>query len=284
MSRVLLRQFCDSSNNLSAMNLRYGNVKLIGPGGVCYLDDLNPDKPSEFELVWQSVEVHLPKMLEALRSRALFEDEALVQLARNCLSMHLSRSMTLSTMFDQLFPITMDRLEREMADDPRIDAAFSDRHSGLVPAGREGRTIAARQIRIQIEERFRSSGFLAERLVENYEKAKAWISDSPIEVGICTDGEFLLGDAPAQSLKENHPGVGPLGGVPLTEANLIVMPIGRHHCLSLGSANAYVNLPVDFVDLINRFQVVAAINEVVWHPDADNRSFVRDILAESKEA
>jgi hypothetical protein len=61
------------------------------------------------------------------------------------------------------------------------------------------------------------------------------------------------------------------------------MPIGLHHTLSLGNANYYVDFPLAVVELINRIQVVAAIKEVVWCPDADMQSFVRDILADPVE-
>ena len=65
---------------------------------------------------------------------------------------------------------------------------------------------------------------------------------------------------------------------------MIVMPISRHHVLSLGRANAYVNLPRPVVELINRIQAVAAIREVVWDSEADMQSFVHEILSESAVA
>lgn len=280
VSKVILRQFCDDRNHLKRMRLRDQRVKTVGPKGVAFVDTIYPADAVEFEALWKTVEDRLPEMLAAIEDRTVFQDEVLLGLAQDCLAMHLARSFTLVLMFEQLLPHVLARQEREMVSDPSIDAIFQALHDGLWPVGLQARAVAASAMRQEIEDQLRSGPFLSERLVANYHQARDWVRGHSLEVGTCQEGEFLIGDAPAQSVKKNHPGVGPLGGVPLPDADMVVMPVSRFHSISLGPRQAYLDVPQPVVALVNRIQVVSAARQVMWHPSANMEGFVRSVLAE----
>jgi hypothetical protein len=126
--------------------------------------------------------------------------------------------------------------------------------------------------------RIETTADLARRFLALYLVAKERVNKHPIEIGIAQEGEFLIGDAPAQSYRTGHPGVGPLGGVPWGRASTFMMPLGRRYVLGLGRAPAYLDLDRSAVNTLNRGQVLAAHRWVVWHPNANLREFVLDVL------
>jgi hypothetical protein len=219
-----------------------------------------------------------PEALAAIESRTILADGPLMDILRECLVVHLARSNVLIRVDDLAVQKSRPRIERWALDDPRLIDNYRQAHIGLYPTVDEARRYAARLMDRELS-RIEATSDLANRFLRLYQVAKARVNKHPIEIGIAQEGEFLIGDAPAQSYKRDHPGVGPLGGVPWGEANLFTMPLGRRYMIGLGRAPAYVDLDRSTVDVLNRHQVVAAHRQVVWHPDADFRDFVSGVLA-----
>lgn len=81
--------------------------------------------------------------------------------------------------------------------------------------------------------------------------------------------EFLLGDVPALTLDEATGAVGPDGGVPIDQADVIVMPVSPRLLVVLGrSAHGSRVLSDDEVDRYNELQVRGAQDFVYYRPGA----------------
>jgi hypothetical protein len=94
-----------------------------------------------------------------------------------------------------------------------------------------------------------------------------------VEIAIADEGEFLISGFARAGARPDNDGVGPLDGISWRDAMTIVMPIGRHHTIAFGPANAELHLDGAAVAELNRRQVRAAHLHVVWHPDADLLAF-----------
>jgi hypothetical protein len=119
-----------------------------------------------------------------------------------------------------------------------------------------------------------ASAFSADSMLELYDDARRVVAAAGLEIGIAAEGEFLIGDAPAQTHPRGPGGIGPLRGTPWRGAGTISMPIGRRHVLALGRRDAYVSLDRAHVDELNRRQILTAHRFIAWHPDAALRAFV----------
>ncbi len=284
VSQALLRRFADERGLLASMSVRHRTVKLVGPDGLCWTRSLSPQNPETFEAVWKKTEDRLPELLNAVESQAVLGDQKLVDLLRDCLAVHWARSNTLPRLLQLTDPLSRRMLKSTMLHDPKLRAVFRERHRGLWPAGPESLSREADDLLDRASQSVAASGFVAELLMDNYNVAKERAYAEQVEIGIAEAGEFLIGDAPAQSLKAGHGGVGPLGGVPWAAATTIVLPLGRRHMMSLGSTSSYISLDQPEVDYLNRVQIATAQDHVMWHPDADLRSFVSSALDQMKPA
>lgn len=277
VSKVILRQFCDSRHELISLNLRCGTTRRTGPGGVCWVSAIRPQDPVTFEGLWKRVEDHLPKVLEAISARRVLDDR-LAGLVRDCLAIHLARSKTLLTLHELALPRYEDEVERSVlrnpANEPALERRFFHQH-GLWPAGSDGLAMAIAEERKKVRPTLEA--MMPDSFKDNYEKARGLMGNEPVEVCVAREGEFLIGDAPAQSLKSGHPGVGPFGGVPWTEATAFVLPLNRRNAVSLAQEAHYVDIDAEGVELLNRIQVVSAHDHIMWHPSADFREFVNDV-------
>jgi hypothetical protein len=278
VSQVVLRQFCDDRHLLIPFSLaRRKTGRPIGPDGVCWESRIYPRDVQAFENVWKASEDRLREAFDAIESRTILANGRLMDILRDCLAIHLARSNVLMRVDDLAMRKSRPGIEQWAADDPRLIARYRQEHHGLYPTLQEARRYAARMVDDELS-RIEATPDLADRFLAIYAVATKHVNGHPIEIGLAQEGEFLIGDAPAQSYRTGHPGVGPLGGVPWGKASTFMMPLGRRYVMGLGRAPAYLDLDRSMVDRLNAYQVVAAHKQVVWHPDADFRSFVSGAL------
>ena len=261
---------------MQTLDPRYqgASVRPKTPAAVCYTKDLRPKDPFAFEQLWQSVEDVLPAAFEALDDGTICTDDHLLDVLRNCLALHFAWSRTLEVMSRQIIPKLLDDRELQMRTDPNLVPS-----SGLAPAGAEGAEILARQARERIEGMgFTLEHLLPERFMVNYQEAKRRVTGQPVEIAVAEDANFLIGDAPAQTLDPDK-GLGPLGGVPWDQARTVFMPLGPRHSIALAPATKFVHFDVDAVTIINSYQVARAQRHVIWHPISELEEFVRNQIA-----
>jgi hypothetical protein len=281
VSRVILRRFCDEDHLLSRCALAHVQVRSVGPDGVFRTARLHPDDPSLFEARWKEVEDSLPAALAAVDDGTLLGRPDLLVVVRQCVAIHMARSGDLLRVHDLATAVFRDAMLPRLRSDRRIRDRFRREHFGLEPAGPEAIEIAARRAVEEARRQVEDSGFHAERMLASYDEALKVVDGKGLQVCVAAEGEFLIGDVPAQSLRKDHDGVGPLGGVPWSEATTIVMPIGRRHSVSLSRESEYLHLESAAVRYLNTVQVRAAHQSVAWHPEADFRGLVREVRGSS---
>lgn len=93
------------------------------------------------------------------------------------------------------------------------------------------------------------------------------------------DEEFLIGDVPALTVRADRAGVGVLGGIALTAAQSIFLPLGPPHVAALGRAHKIIRLTSGQVAEVNARQLSGVIDYVYLRsaspPTATVRSFAR---------
>ena len=98
------------------------------------------------------------------------------------------------------------------------------RHRSLRQQGKERiRRLAPTQVLDLYSEQSSADRMLPRNPGRANDRAVEMIKTDKIGVCVAQKGEFLIGEAPAQSLSSDKPGIGPLGGVMWNEATVIVM-------------------------------------------------------------
>lgn len=211
----------------------------------------------------------MPRVLAALERHEPL-DEPLCDMLRRCLAVHLARSLTIWQLHQRALSRYREVIDKTVLRRPEnalhLDCHFFARH-GIWPAGPELRELAVCEELEQLPDLLAT--MVPERFAENYDRAMQIIGPDAIGVCMARDGEFLIGDAPAQSLSSEKPGIGPLNGVSWTEATTMVMPITRRLAISTEPEAGYIDLDAHGVDVVNSIQIASAFRHVMWHPDAD---------------
>lgn len=278
MSEVLARRFTDRRHLLTRFTIATRYAKDVGVSGFGRTPAIYPQDPRAFEAGWQMIETRLPEAFAAVDDGSVFANLGLVDLLKDCLSVHLARGRTVARVHRRVAQEDRPALEQRLAARPWVDEDFRRTHSGLRPAGDEARRMHVAEMIDEGLAQLAASSFTPDRMVALYDQIRPLVSRSHLEIGIATEGDFLIGDTPAVSLRQGNPGVGPLGGVPWDRANTIVMPIGRRHMLALGRKPGYIDLDRAAVDYLNWVQIAAAEAKLAWHPDATLRAFVTSAL------
>lgn len=277
VSRVILRQFCGPRTLLQALDIRSGRVKLLGPGGVCWIPNLRPADPNAFEVQWRHVEDQMPQAFAALE-RGDSLDEPLCDLLRRCLAVHLARSLTVWHLHQRALAAYKKTIEAMVLRKPEnvqhLDRHFYSRH-GVWPVGSGLRDMAVSEELEQLPRMLET--MVPEGFAENYDRAVEMIKTDRVGVCVAQKGEFLIGDSPAQSLSSDKPGIGPLGGVTWSEATVIVMPISRRFAISTEPEGGYIDLDQHGVEVLNKVQAASAFRHIIWHPSADLLGLVQTI-------
>jgi hypothetical protein len=89
----------------------------------------------------------------------------------------------------------------------------------------------------------------------------------------------LIGDAPVLSFYR-HGTTGPLPYflAPLNEAGMVALPISSRHIASLGPAEKLIALDANTIEEMNKFQVLAAKDWVMYHPSSGLKTFVERVI------
>jgi hypothetical protein len=230
------------------------------------------DRAPKFERTWQRVETRIPFALEAIRDGRALGIPRVADTIRNCLAMHMARTLDILAVNDTVWLEARERSVASIAARPSTADSFRARR-GLEPVGPGALEAEARTLYDEAVAAEKASPHTAESMLEWYASARAFLAGLEIEIGRAVEGEFLISDAPAQAIKFDATGVGVIDGTPWRSADAILMPIDRHYTIGVSRRGGLVELDQAQVDMLNRFQVLAAHEHVAWHPDADLLAF-----------
>ncbi len=272
MSRVVLRAWVGDDGQFVRYDLQSGKSKLSGPDGMGFTKDLSLDAAPAFESTWSAFENAWPKARDAVEDGSALADAAVVSLLRQCIAVHMARTHDLLLVHRQTVLRAVEESVDSIATDPAVAAIYREQYGHDAAGPDELRELG----RILLEEAARdveASSFTADSIVEAYEEACRIVENKSVEIYESRDDEFLIGDAPAQTVGDNLDELGPLEGIPWSRASSILMPITRRHTIALGPESVLVTVAREDVDRMNAAQVRTAHAHVAWHPASGLESF-----------
>lgn len=283
VSRVLLKRFASRATptgglELLEFNVRYGTERLRPPAAVGYVMDYLTAAASQAEQYWGEVENRLPAALAVVDDETVFEHTEHVETLKDCLALHLARSRTFRAIYDRLVQPRLAQIWERLMSDPAAVAEFRARHNGLWPAGPEALASVVTPA-VEQAEMTLSAQFFRDQVMEHYEKARQLVAGTALQIARPEDGEFLIGDSPAQSLAAGSTGIGPLGGIPWDGGTTIILPLGPGHLLGRSKEYRWVSLDAAGVRKLNSAQVGSAQDRVMYRPGSGLGASVREILS-----
>jgi hypothetical protein len=276
VSRVLLRQFHDpiarstsEGRRLVCHDVLTGRARRLSAGGVGYIDDFVKIDSEALEKTWNETESELPRALAAAADGTLFDAAALVSVIRDTIALHIARSVPVLAMHTASFEHAYEQRLAALEATSLAAAAFRRSH-GLVPAGPEGRGLGAAAILGSSLEQERSGGVFRLMVEYHFDNLKNWFDHCPLELVTPADpnAEFLMGDIPALTINFRTGAAGVHAGVPVGEANTVVLPLGPRLLAALGPTDKFGSVPGKLVDHLNALQVRAATSYVYYRPGA----------------
>lgn len=286
VSQVLLKQFTvndgPSGYRLQDLSLKYPNAtpKRRSPRECAKVTHFVKYASRSLEMVWKAVKDRLGAAIIEMHSEDPFNDPAAVLLIKDAIALHYCRSHLVGRVSDIARDKTTRDTRKSLFKTPGLLTDFYFQRTGLLLEGATGLTRAADLLMAKITEDFRNDGLLRVRIEGIFNAARDFLRRMGLEILRSTSGEFLIGDAPALTIRSDSAAVGPLEGVPLGKANSVFMPLSPTICAAIGPKNLVGKVPQSAVDRLNRIQVKAAAEHVFFRPDSGLDKFARCILAE----
>ena len=226
--------------------------------------------------VWKPTEDALPAAFAAVDYGSLFDHPEHVATIKNVIALHYVRSTQIRDMQRGIWPgIVTNQMEWWLGPGAGLlDRGYFLRH-GLHPGSiQERRRFVEEMIQPWVDAADAELLFDA-RLEWLFEQACVLIGGFGLEILTPARGQFLIGDVPALTVRHDRLDAGVRNGIPIGDANSVVLPLGPRHLAAVGPANQYGTIPVDLRDRLNALQVQEADRYVYFQPGSGLEVFVR---------
>ncbi|MFF9281114.1 DUF4238 domain-containing protein [Streptomyces griseosporeus] len=283
VSQVLLKRFTmpgtrGSGWQLLPFDLDHPdrNHKLKGPGGCGWIENFVNYDSSTAEAIWGRIEKRAPEAFAAVDSGTPFDNPDHAEILRDMVALHLVRSHRYRDMHRDAFKtVRQDVLQGLMLNYSEQLCKEALRKTGLQLTGPQGlEAFADRLIESSEPAQDHASGKLFRGNIEEmFRKVRAKIAVWQLEVITPQEGQFLIGDTPAITLRRG--GSGTQYGMAIGDAHTMVLPLGPHRLLALGPQNCEILASKELVDELNAVQVLAAKRYVYMHPRSGLEHFVK---------
>jgi Protein of unknown function (DUF4238) len=262
VSAVLLRLWKEP---FGVTNLDSGVTWLRSAKSEGYVRNFVGDEYSErIEKVWEATENQLNKVFAQVENGTVFENGQALDVLRSMIAMHHVRSLRTGQLHAGWLASQSakgGRLAglRSMADNSvYLHERYMQRTDQVAPTSFHIEQERAVYLG-SLEAEFGAGGnSFAEQLVVQYENTFRFLGHHPIQIGVAVEGEFLIGDTPVVTLDS---ATGEMG-VPIAQADTIVMPLGPKYVLAVGRSADFVDLNNKAVTHLNRLQVASARSKV----------------------
>ncbi len=231
------------------------------------------------EDLWATVENQLHDALAACDDGTLFDRPELVEVIKDAIALHFVRSNQTMALHERAWTIVRDEYRMAWLDDRRMLELAHYLRTGLYTAAPAVLEATADDLIAPIQALVDSGEMLRVRIEQLFEQARDIARKSGLEIARPEAGEFIIGDTPALAVRNDRPGIGPLDGIAMNDANLMVLPLGPRLLASLGPADTFGTVSADFVDRMNGLQVAAARKYVYFRPGSGMEGFVRQACA-----
>ncbi|WP_155341408.1 DUF4238 domain-containing protein [Acrocarpospora corrugata] len=290
VSKVLLKRFTapdakSGDMKLASFDLDHpgARTQLKAPTEVGYRTDFVPVDSRSLEDLWGETERMVPAVLADIDRGEPFALPGNADVLRNLIAIHLVRSHHYKAVHESSYLRTRQALRANMLG-PRRELVQAEalRRMGLYLHG------SALEVFLDgvLNESAPARGFVSGQLLrtsieEMFRKIRNFISEWEPELLIAENGQFIMGDSPAITLRwpSGHPNLNePVQfNVAIGDAHAVVLPIGPKHLVALGPERAAVTVERHVVERLNLYQVVVAQRHVFFRPDAGTEEFIREI-------
>ena len=259
VSRFLLKRWSDSGGLLISHRIDNGYVRRVGPAGVGRIDSfVQLDLSDPVERRWADIESRAGDAIQRAVEAAEPAEGDVADALKDLLALHLLRSRD-STERWALSITSNERIRQllEWLDEPGVLENLALARTGIHAAGPE--LLEAEKdfqlARLERELGMGGVGFV-ESTLTNLDQVRTRFASYAVQIGWSeSDAPFLIGDTPAVVVDTDSGSIGFRNGVTLKSCNQVLMPIGPHHTLSLGTEPAWVHLPAGLVSELNSLQL-----------------------------
>lgn len=274
VSQVLLKQFTTAGPEGSGLQLRPVDVqnperrnKLASTRTCGWADTFVAFDSASAEKLWDSVERGAHAAIEAVHAGTPFADPLHVEALRDLIVLHYVRSHRYRDVYTNAFETVRVKVRREVVGrfpDPLRREAL--RQTGLHLAS-EGalNAFAGRLVeQSEVTQGFGTGALFRTSIESMFNRVRATASNWRLEVLTPENGQFLIGDNPAVTVRTD---TRPWSyNMAIGDAHSIVLPITPRHLLALGRNNIVSTIPRALMDQINIVQIRAADCYVYMHP------------------
>ncbi|MET8453935.1 DUF4238 domain-containing protein [Streptomyces sp. NPDC005209] len=283
ISQVLLREFAAPAKrgcglHVQPYDLQHPQRRLKGraPRGVGQIENFVPYASASLEAQWGAVEQELPDVFTAVKRGNALGDPHIRTVLRDLVALHYVRSQHYRDLFHRVFAEAyQQRRGWLLTEGQELLRTASLHRTGLHTTGPQGIALRADQVLSPRLAAYRSGALLRVRIEDSFHKARELMAQWSLEILEPEDGEFLIGDNPALTVR--YEGTNLLYSMALGDSHTTVLPIGPRHMIALGPADVHGRIPKHLVDHMNVLQLKAARRYAYTRPGSPLAALIREI-------
>lgn len=271
ISQVVLRRFAgripSGSRQLAFFDLAAGQATFADAEDVGYVENFVPVDSQATEDLWQTVEGRLRPAIKAALGGTVLGNPVHISTLRQAVALHYIRNPQTLIVHNQSYADALRNGIDRMAKTPYAAHAFEQRYN-IAAAGPEALRLGAEAIYDRLIKLHDEGGLFRLSVQRLFEKVCDRFDTKGVQIltPASRGAEFLLGDLPSITINRASGEAGP--GVPIDEADEIVMPLTPRLMVSLGQPDGARSIPDDEVDWYNALQVRLAREYLIHRPAA----------------
>jgi Protein of unknown function (DUF4238) len=271
ISQVVLRRFAgrvpSDGRQLAYFDLATGQVTLADSEDVGYVENFVPVDSQATEDLWQTVEGRLRPAIKAALAGNAFGNPVHFNTLRQAVALHYIRNPQTLIVHNQSYADALQSAIDRMAKTPHAAYAFEQKY-GIAAAGPEALRLGAEAIHDRLIKLHDEGGLFRLSVQRLFEKVCDRFDAKGVQIltPASQGAEFLLGDLPAITINRASGEAGP--GVPIDQADGIVMPLTPRLLVCVGLPDGTRSIPDDEVDFYNALQVRLAREYLIHRPAA----------------
>ncbi|MDX2576719.1 DUF4238 domain-containing protein [Streptomyces scabiei] len=280
ISQVLLAQFATPIRHTAGLHVQPHDLrnpqrmpKARTPRGVGWIEDFVPFASASLEQTWNEVEQHLPEAFASVAAGVALDEPDTVALLRDVIALHWVRSQHYRDLHKFIFrAFYQERFRRFLNEDQVLLQLATWEKTGLLVTGREGLALHAERVLAPMADAYESGALFRVRIEASFAKARSLLAGHAVQILRPEQGEFLIGDNPALTMRRDGPMVS--FNMAIGDAHSVLLPISPRYVLSIGPNPAYLSASRAEVDELNTLQICAARRYVYTRPGSTLRAFI----------
>lgn len=147
---------------------------------------------------------------------------------------------------------------------------------GLSSDDDASRDRAVQELHRSLGEQIEAGALLRVLMEYRYRRTRHWLRGLGVEILTPANGEFVIGDIPALTVRKGLPTAGVNGGIGLAFADAIILPVAPGFLLRVvDGPSRYAHADEDEVAELNAWQVRAAFSHVYLRPASGLEDSIR---------